>query len=221
MEFRFEDILKNLIPGSVLSCVIALVCFNTFGAQEFIIIANELKDYTAIILLGILICCYIVGYINDSLSSFLEYHIIHKLFGRPSYKLLTGKSERYWLVNHEDIIANVKNKFPNDKSLVFINKKVQDQKVAAKIFKYASILKIKNDKGEVIAMVRENYYSYIFSRNLFFSVLFSSIILIIRYYHSLTIFNYFLFSLIIILLSYRRRERDYYNTRYILIASNY
>jgi hypothetical protein len=221
MEFRFEDILKNLIPGSVLLSAIALFFFNTTSFQGIIIIASDLKDYSAVVLVGILVGCYITGFMNDALSSFLEYHFIHRLFGRPSYNLLMGKSERYSLINYETIINNVKNKFPNDLSLVFNNNKANNRKVTVRIFKYANILKIQNDKAEVTAMIKENYYSYVFSRNLFFSVMFSIFFLIMRYHHSLTIFSYVSFLLIILLLAFRRRERDYYNTRYILIASSF
>lgn len=111
MEFRIEDILKNIIPGMIFIIGILILYFNGFSYPDFIkFISTDIKEYSEIILVLLLVASYIAGYLVDSLSSILEHYCIYKIFGTPSLKLLTGKGDRIKLVNHVAVLDNINTK---------------------------------------------------------------------------------------------------------------
>src|SRR4051794_33203766 len=95
MEFRFEDILKNIIPGALLltSLIFAIVAPLPITTVEAFL-KSDIKEYSEILLVSFLVVSYLFGYLIDAISSWAEHYLIHKTFGSPSYNLLTGKGER-------------------------------------------------------------------------------------------------------------------------------
>src|SRR5687767_156819 len=108
MEFRFEDILKNIIPGGILALAVAVFFIGGLSPESLKnILASDLKEYGEIILIGLLVSFYLLGHFIDALSSLFEFYVIHEVIGRPSYKLLTGKGRRIRLINHKEIITKI------------------------------------------------------------------------------------------------------------------
>lgn len=80
MEFRFEDILKNIIPGSIVFSGIVIIILNQITFDCMIeILKSDLKEYSEVLLLLILTSSYLFGYLNDSISSILENYVVYSI----------------------------------------------------------------------------------------------------------------------------------------------
>lgn len=220
MEFRFQDIIKNIVPGAVIVLAFTAFLINDMPTKQWEAIMNSpIKEYEAIMAIGALLIFYLVGYCLDAISSVLEYYLIHTLVGRPSYKLLSGKGSRIALVNYDEIIAHIQAKYPNDHTLRFSGNSKTDKKIAKKFFRYANILRLSSRVPETNSLIREYYYSYIFSRNFFFAISIVSISVVVHFHRELTFIQYSVMAFILVLLYIRRRDHDYYHSRQILIEA--
>jgi hypothetical protein len=112
MEFRFEDILKNIIPGMITCFGLSIFFLSNYSYTDIQkTISSDIKEYSEIILVLLLVCCYLVGYCVDALSSVLEHYCIYAIFGTPTLKLLKGKGRRIFLSNYTEVLQNIKRKY--------------------------------------------------------------------------------------------------------------
>ncbi|MGZ3812352.1 MAG: hypothetical protein ACXVB0_21155 [Mucilaginibacter sp.] len=231
MKFRFEDFLKNIIPGIIL--LIGITVFLVGDPSQLALTESNLhtvlKEYSELVILLFLVLAYLVGYINDGLSSWLEYYSIYYFLGTPALKLLRGKGKRISLVLCTDILKYLQAKeslsdeaIDIDKGTWFYQKNfrlAKDRVIT--LFKHANNLKDSNPQSSITEKIKDYYYAYIFSRNLFFSTLFSAGLIIITFHSSLSLKGLITLALVIIFLGIRRRDRAYYYTRNILLACKY
>jgi hypothetical protein len=220
MEFRFEDILKNIIPGFLVVCSLLLYYLSPLSQSEFQTLLNiYVKDYSAVVLVLLLSLSYVCGYIIDALSSWLEHYIIYKILGTPAYKLIKGIGKRITFNLSGNVIQNL------DLNYKIYERKIIDHEIsalskkqAANLFKLASIFSERSADDVTKQKLKEYYYAYIFSRNIFFSVFFSSIIVIMGSYQRLHWAAIIIIIILNVLLFFRRRDKSYYYSRQILIA---
>ena len=224
MEFRPEDILKNIIPGLIACIGFVSVSLGNFTYSDFKgVFFTDIKDYSEIMLIFLLVFAYLMGYIVDAISSFIEYNIVYKFLGTPSSKLLTNSKSRIHLVNQEAIINNIVLKCslkPEDFILDPLQSK-KNLKSCNILFKHANYLKDENPISGIKEKVKQYYFSYIFSRNLFFSAFFSCICVLISQFNKLTFLSITLFVICLLVLYYRKREQSFYYSRQVLLASNH
>src|SRR6476661_3451937 len=132
MEFRFQDILKNIIPGMIAISGLLIFFLKNCSYSDFQkIISSDIKDYSEIILILLLVTSYMVGYCVDALSSLLEHYCIYEIFGTPALRLLKGKGKRIFLSNHSEILHNIKSKYFASPTTLTL-----DKKTCVLIFKY-------------------------------------------------------------------------------------
>lgn len=223
MEFRFEDILKNIIPGMVFLIAIMILFFNQYNYPDFKeIFSSYLKEYSEIILVFILVGSYISGHLLDSFSSLLEYYIIYRIWGAPSLRLLKGKGSRIHLVNHDKVLQNInKQCFSQADTISFTGNLKKDKKLSRELFKQANYLKDLNPNADALKKINDYYYSYIFARNLAFSYLILFIVVMGSFLKLLTYPTIIVSTFFLIALFARRRDRAYYYSRQVLLASNF
>jgi hypothetical protein len=133
MEFRIQDIVKNVIPGTlvILGIIIGLECFLQIDFKVFF--ENYVKDAGEIWLIVLLISSYIAGYIIDALSSDIEY-VIYLMIPKPSFLLLNNSSKRYKLSNLSEV----------NQALGVLTAAPYDKAICANAFKKANNLKDSN-----------------------------------------------------------------------------
>jgi hypothetical protein len=206
MEFRIQDILKNIIPGFMLAFVSILIYGNKLG-WEFIdnIISSDIKEYSEVVLVILLILSYITGYFVDLCASGAEM-LIYRILDKPSHILLNKPNCVYTLVK----IAEIKQKLAIPEGTITPAK-------AELYFKEANLIKDNNPSETIKEKVKEYYNSYIFSRNMLLSLLFTFIIyMIISAYSSFS--NCYIiatFLLVIVLFFFRWRSRAFYYSRQV------
>jgi hypothetical protein len=222
MEFRFKDILKHIIPGLLIGLSILLKISNGISQDYFYdIVSSDLKEYSEVVLFIILALCYFLGYINDGLSSLIE-HGIYWLFGSPSLKLLSGTAGRITLPKHSEILNNIRVKLSlSDSECILSGKYWEKNKKARQLFKYANGLKTSNTNVEVQKRVEEFYLSYVFSRNIFFAFTFSILVLSRPFSQEVTPSLSVAVAIIFLSLFVRRRDKAYYYSREVFLASRY
>ena len=97
MEYKFQDILKNIIPGFYI--ILGLIILFYIGGYIDLEFVNRVKFVPEeIALFFIPLVFYIVGYVNDILSSYFEYQLYQYFYQRPSELLLNAKKKRYTLL---------------------------------------------------------------------------------------------------------------------------
>lgn len=184
MNFKAYDILSSLIPGFL----VLLVLLNTLGLnydKDFVI------AYTAI--------AFLIGYIMNTLSSWLEDFYYFTWGGKPSSKLLDGKG--IWKVSfyeHEkakDLLTQESSKSsPSNDHLFSI------------AMRYAN--------GKKDSRVDDFNANYAFSRVLLTTALTITSLLIFNNYNDWRYYAILIPSLIIIWL--RCKQRGYYYAKEVL-----
>lgn len=148
MEYKFQDILKNIIPGFYITVGVLLLCLfsgileiNTFKVLESI--PGEVTIFVVPLLF------YVMGYLNDTLSSQYEYFLYSKILKRPSELLLKNTKSRYKINDLDNIKQKleIKGDITRDKA-------------------YQAFQKANSQKNHARIDVLEFYVSYIFARNL-------------------------------------------------------
>lgn len=213
MEFRFEDILKKIIPGSIVLLAVILILLNqiTFDYIKKII-KSDLKEYSEIILFVILTGSYLFGYIIDSISSNLENYILYSCIKRPSYHILTNScKQKLGIANLPVVMKKIDEKF-NIKIDPLVDSDSEISKKTTQIFREINQVK----KGD--ETLKEYYFSYIFSRNIFFAFIFLSISIVTSNHLDLEWFSYPIFLFILIVLYARRVEKSFYYSKKIILS---
>lgn len=227
MEFKFQDILKNIIPGMVF-LIGLIILFLTDIVRIFppTTKLSEFKEFSEVIFLLIVLSSYLLGYINDAISSLLEYYAIYYFFGSPSLKLLKGIGKRIVLAKHDEIIEYIK----TEKNLTsldvdlnaghwFFQKDFRASKLKARrLFKHANNLKDLPSQECYKEKIKEYYNSYVFSRNIFFSICFTLSVIVFSYFKIITLKVWILLALILLIFGIRRRDKSYYYSRQVLLA---
>ena len=184
MNFKIYDILSALIPG-----------FLVLGA--FLYIGEISFDKIPVIFLTVF--AYLIGYMINSLSSWLESILFFSWGGKPSDKLLKG--EGIWKIKFYEY-----------------------EKVKKMLKKESEKDKPKNDELFQIAMryafssgnqrVNDFNNGFSFSRSVFVSALISLIALSMEYYCDYRF--YIISTIILFILWLRAKQRGYYFAREVL-----
>lgn len=209
MEFRFEDILKNIIPGSIVFGGFSLMVLNQISFDDLkALVKSDLKEFSEILLFTILIVSYLFGYLNDSISSTLE-HILYKIIKKPSYYLLTdsSKSNKIKLANLDEVLKKIEENFE-----IKIESGDKNDLNSTKAFKLINQRKKDDDS------IKEFYFSYIFSRNIFFASIFLSIAIVTSNHLNLGWFSYPTLLFILTMLYIRRVEKSFYYSRKVILG---
>lgn len=151
MEYKFQDILKNIIPGFYIALGIALLCWISGCILSFDLLKEAKNIPGEVFIFFIPLILYILGYLNDILSSCIEFYLYEKCCKRPSELLLNGNKKRYTLPRLDEIKAKLG--LNNENNII-------SKKESYKAFQKANVLKINRDD------ITEFYVSYIFARNL-------------------------------------------------------
>lgn len=207
MEFRIQEIIKMLIPGTVLFTSLYLLLFQFIDTN---LVLNE--DFVAIYLVIFLGLIYVIGYFIDWFGSLFE-RLFYSVFPRPSYSLFTGQSKRITLTKRTEIVT-----FLGTKSGANLSGSL-NKKDALALFKYANVYKDKNDS--VKDKVTESYFSKIFSRNLCVSFILTFLGYIFLYFFLEIPFNYFSFLMLVLFFFswIRWQEHTFYYTRKVIYAA--
>lgn len=210
MEFRFEDILKKIIPGSIVFIGVLLIILNQITFDCMIeILKSDLKEYSEILLFIILIVSYLFGYLNDSISSTFENYILYKIINKPSYYLLTNscKINKLKIANLDEVLNKINEKF-----------KIKIQILEKTDLNSSQAFKLINQCKKDDDSLKEYYFSYIFSRNIFFAFIFLSIAIVTSIHLNLAWYSYLILLLILIILYIRRYEKSFYYSRKVIIG---
>lgn len=159
MTYRWQEIIKILIPGFYLLFGVGINCLITHNAFDKEII-ETVERLSAILLVLLFFAAFVVGYINEIISGGLEFLMYYFGVPRPSRLILNNRFTRFQIVrNHE-----LRNKLSLQREGSVDNVKSTKALAQAK----QSI----NMDG-----CQEFYYQSVLSRNLFFAHLFTSIIM--------------------------------------------
>jgi len=158
MEFRIQEILKNIIPGTILTILVGVVCYRN-GSSLDTHVTNALKDFSEFFMVLFLAALYFLGFLIDAIAAMLE-DWIYKIRKRPSFIILSGiASPKYSLTNRAELVLflNNKSELPMGSSL--------DRKNCYIFFKVANRLKDISGSDIIKEKLGEYYNSYIFARN--------------------------------------------------------
>ena len=214
MEFRFEDILKKIIPGFIVFTGILIIILNQITFDCMVeILKSDLKEYSEVLLLAILIVSYLFGYLNDSISSIIENNILYGWFLRkPSYHILTNSCRKKLSEANLKLVL----KKIEDKLKIKIGASTETEKEINK--KTTEIFKQINEAKKDDSLLKEYYFSYIFSRNIFFAFIFFSIAILTSNHLNLGWRSYIIILLVLIILWIRRVERSFYYSRKVILG---
>lgn len=201
MEAKFQDLLKNIIPGFYILFGVLIVCY-VIDIRDIVEITKKVITLPIeLIVLSLPFSLFILGYINDIFSSLIEFWIYElKIVCRPSFQLLNNKKKRYKLSNIQKILDKLdvqRHRFNPIESY--------------EIFQYANTIKKNSDE------VKEFYLSYVFSRNLM-----GANLLVLLFTFGIYVFNFkdlkilicLLIALILFLLfAYRWKQRSLYYSK--------
>lgn len=96
MEYKFQDVLKNIIPGFYILFGSFIICFfNGMSINKITIIMNIFPAEVYLLFIPLII--YILGYINDTIASFFEYNIYTSICNRLLLNILQVISQKYGL----------------------------------------------------------------------------------------------------------------------------
>ncbi len=220
MQFRFEDILKNMIPGSLIIFSLIFYFLAPLTGIEFqLFLKNYVQNYSAVIVVVFFIVSYLSGYIMDALASWGEYYAIYKVFGTPAYKLFKQAGTRMIFQNSDLVLNNLDNEYKiYERKMIATDLKTLTKKEASALFKLANVYSQRCSDDLTKQKLKEYYYAYIFSRNIFFSVFISSIIYLITPFNHLNLFLLLFILVLNTIFFIRRKDKAYYFSRQILIA---
>ncbi len=184
MSFKPYDILSALVPGFLM--LLALLNFLGIDYDNDYVIA-----YTAI--------AFLIGFIANTLSSWLEGFYFWTWGGKPSNRLLDGKN--IWKVKFYD--------FQKVKSLLVIESQ-RENPTNDHLFSIA----MRYTNGQKDSRVQDFNANYAFSRVMLTTVFISTIFLLSKNY---TDWNYYIILIpLLIIVWLRCKQRGYYYSREVL-----
>jgi hypothetical protein len=183
MNFKIYDVLSSLIPGFILLMAV-LELLNIPFNKEMIV------PYTAF--------AFLLGYLINTISSWLEDFYFLTWKGKPSDRLLNGHD--IWKVRFyksQRVKELLKDESKNDKP------------TTDELFSIA--MRYANQKD---SRVEDFNATYAFSRSILTTVVVEGIFILVRNYDSL---NYYLLIIPILLVAWLRcKQRGYYYAREVL-----
>jgi hypothetical protein len=183
MNFKLYDILSSLIPGFLL--LIAILAFFNLSFDKDLVVA-----YTAI--------AFLLGYLVNTFSSWLEDIYFFSWSGKPSDCLLDGKD--VWKV-----------RFYNSQKAKDLLKTETTNQNPSNDELFSIAMRYANQKDSRI----EDFNSaYAFSRSLLTCVLIGGAFLLIKNYNDLKIYTIIIPTIIIVW--FRCKQRGYYYAREVL-----
>lgn len=184
MKFSIYDMLSNIIPGFLIFFSLLILADYSFRDLDITIT---------------LMAAYIIGYLNNTISSWSEGLIFWSWGGKPSDQILSGKN--IWKVKFYD-----------------------NEKVKEYLTKESNFSNPSNDELFQIAMryanlstnerVRNFNSNYALSRNLIISFIITAIIINIKYWFNVWIVGNSVLLIIIVWL--RAKQRGFYFAREVL-----
>lgn len=205
MESKFQDLLKNIIPGCFLLFSIAITSYFTGATSVTNFITDAKSQPVELLVLFLPFMFFLTGYINDIISSQIEYWL-YEIIKSPSSLILNNQTDRYRIVNLKEL-----------KKILQIDDNVTtiESEEAYKKFQKANQMKINNEE------INEFYMSYIFSRNLMISsyiaLAYSLAILVIEKNLS-GIFCSLFILVLVFLFTHRWKQRAKYYTKKVFLA---
>lgn len=197
MQFKYYDTLSTLINGTVLLFVLSLA------------LNYSVQDVNVIFLLAI---AYVLGYILNALSAFLEPVYFWFMGGKPSIKLLT-----YPKNNKKDEVCKYTGPrrirfYEYDKAISLLKEELNDDKPEPwEMFEKAKSYSNANDKTRVPDFNTQ----YAFSRVILTLSIVSSVVLMPQYYNHW--YAWLIVTVAIFFVGRRCKERGYYYAREVLI----
>jgi hypothetical protein len=218
MEFRVQEILKNIIPGIFFIILCSWIVFMQSPMEVPLTIPSAFKDLSEVVLVVFLALSYVLGFLLDAISSIFE-GLLYEFINVPSHTLFHSEVNRYSLANKDKIIEILCAEQGVEVPVVVTN----DHAIA--LFKTANLLKDKNPSELLKEKIIEYYNAYIFSRNLMSVLIVSLCIdLIMLYKYSFGEHSLIIICSLIILLSFitiRWRSRAFYYCRQVLYGACY
>lgn len=155
MDFRFKEFLRYLIPGFFI--ILQLMMFTYYDDADSIqdFLSNNKDNGMLTFLLFIVpVAAFFVGYFIEYIASNVEY-LLYKwnILRRPSYVILTNKSERYRIAEYEALT----------KKLDISEVSITNNKEAKRIYNKAK----QNLQDQTYS--EEFFYLMLVARNLFVS----------------------------------------------------
>jgi len=184
MNFKAYDILSSLVPGFLLLIVVFDLLNIAFNKDLMI-------PYTAI--------AFLLGFINNTIASWLEDVYFLTWGGKPSDQLLEGKD--IWKVKFYHA-AKVK--------ILLVAQTDNTNPTNDELFSIA----MRKSNG-VNTRVDDFNAMYAFSRALLTTVLIATIFLIIKHYYD---WRYYVTIPLLFLIWFRTKQRAYYYSREVLNA---
>jgi hypothetical protein len=183
MNFKIYDVLSSLVPGFLLLVAI-LELFNIPFNKDLII------PYTAL--------AFLLGYLVNAISSWLEDFYFLTWNGKPSDRLLNGKD--IWKV-----------RFYHSKKVKELLKNEAQQEKPSNDELFSIAMRYANQKD---SRVEDFNATYAFSRSLLTTVILGSVFLLIRKHNNFEIYIMILPCLFVVWL--RCKQRGYYYAREVL-----
>lgn len=229
MEFKTFDLMTKVVPG-ILVMLGAFIFSSTFIEynNEFL---KTISGFSSILLVIFLAISYLIGYLNEAVSSIVE-DKIEPLMRHPSHILLSsGKSLNRILISEPSEvrkslfdfleIKDSSNQQEGDISENETHKAKQNRQVYRAAKNYLNI----HSEGRLKERLDEFNNSYIFSRNVVASFLVFGILVIISFIKlkmsiQYTIITSIIFIGLMILLYSRYRLRHFIYVREVLVGTN-
>lgn len=161
MSYRWQETMKILIPGFYILSSIGMGYFCTHYQIDKDM-CESISKISALLIMLILLGAFIVGYINEIISGGIEYILYCCGLPRPSRLVLNNSFKRFSIEN----ISDLRHKLQLPETGFIDNAKAAKGLVQAK-------------QATEIDKYQEFYYQSVLARNLFFSHIFSSVLLTI------------------------------------------
>lgn len=153
MSYNYKDIYRILIPGITLYFLLMFVFQNPFN--NFIkVLGVDKSNYNVFYVFFIPIIGFVLGFVNNFLSAFVEKVVSYRIYRRPSLRLLRNRNKFVKL--SKDVLSKV---FSNASIKESIDK--IDNKSAYRIFSLAN----QSITGRP-EMVETNYNYMVLARNM-------------------------------------------------------
>jgi len=180
----------------------------------------DIKEYSSIVLIIFLVLSFLIGYLNDSLSSWLEHYLIYRVMGTPTLRLLRGRGDRIFIANAD--LQKIRFFYlsinQNIRSVRALHGFSKSRRNAFSLFKIANSRKDSIVSDSYHRKLSECYRAYIFARNIFFAYCISAILVTISMSDQFDVKYYIVMFFIFLILMLRRKDRSYYYSKVVLLS---
>ena len=189
MNFKYYDLLSNLIVGVIAVFALWRLCLPHLEMSDWLILPMG----------------FVMGYFLDAIASFVEPVLFKTICGKPSDKLLTPVPGKEWTG-----ISKVRFYFPQKAIDALRNDTGDKNATTDKMFGYAKGMVNANSDSRV----PDFRGHYALARVVLTTAFIAAIIVEIKYYN---VWYSWLITIMVLFLSWNRyRERGYYYAREVL-----